>query len=188
MKRIHSILVLLALVCLADCGGTGQNTAQSTPAPPAEKAPETPGAAPPAAAESAPVPPAAAPAAPLSAPQDSGLAGTSWRLVKIQGMDDKAVVPDDGAKYTLSFAADGAVAARIDCNRGRGSWKSEAPGQLNFGPLMLTRAMCPPESLHDRFVRDWQSVRGYVLKDGHLYLSLMADGGDYEFEPMGTAN
>jgi para-nitrobenzyl esterase len=59
---------------------------------------------------------------------------------------------------------------------------------LSFGPLMLTRAMCPPESLHDRIVRDWQSVRGYVIKDGHLHLSLMSDGGVYEFEPMGPAN
>jgi hypothetical protein len=26
-------------------------------------------------------------------------------------------------------------------------------------------------------------VRSYVIKDGHLFLSLMADGGAYEFEP-----
>jgi len=32
-------------------------------------------------------------------------------------------------------------------------------------------------------IRKW-----YVIKDGHLYPSLMADGGVYEFEPMDTAN
>jgi uncharacterized lipoprotein YbaY len=32
-------------------------------------------------------------------------------------------------------------------------------------------------------VKDWQYVRSYVVKDGHLFLSLMADGGIYEFEP-----
>jgi len=182
MKRIHSILVVLALLLPAACGVAGQNAAQSAPSSPPREASATPGAPPPAAATSAPATPAA--------PQTSAgnLAGTSWKLVKIQGSDGNAVVPDDAAKYTLSFAADGAVAAHIDCNRGRGSWKSEAPGQLSFGPLMLTRAMCPPESLHDRIVADWQSVRGYVLKDGRLYLSLMADSGVYEFEPMGTAN
>ena len=154
-----------------------QNAAQSAPASPAKEASATP---------SAPPPAAATPAATQESADD--LAGTSWRLVRIQDGDGNAVVPDDAAKYTLSFAADGAVAARIDCNRGRGSWKIEAPGQLSFGPPMLTRAMCPPESLHNRIVRDWQSVRGYVIKDGHLRLSLMADGGVYEFEPMDTAN
>ncbi len=182
MKRIHSILVVLALLSLAACGGAEQSAAQSAPASPAKEASATPDAAPPMAAASAP----ATPGAPQTSAGD--LAGTSWRLVKIQGTDGKAAVPDDGAKYTLSFAADGAVAALIDCNRGRGSWKSEAPGQLSFGPLMLTRAMCPPESLHDRIVADWQSVRSYVLKDGHLYLSLMENSGVYEFEPMGPAN
>jgi para-nitrobenzyl esterase len=53
-----------------------------------------------------------------------------------------------------------------------------------FGPLALTRAMCPPGSMHDRVVRDWEYVRSYVLEDGHLFLSLMADGGIYEYEPL----
>jgi para-nitrobenzyl esterase len=26
-------------------------------------------------------------------------------------------------------------------------------------------------------------VRSYVIRNGHLFLSLMADGGIYEFEP-----
>jgi para-nitrobenzyl esterase len=30
--------------------------------------------------------------------------------------------------------------------------------------------------------RDWGYVRSYVMKDGKLFLSLMADGGIYEFE------
>jgi membrane-bound inhibitor of C-type lysozyme len=47
--------------------------------------------------------------------------------------------------------------------------------------------MCPPESVHDRIVKDWVFVRSYTIKDGHLFLSLMADGGIYEFEPIGTS-
>jgi len=42
---------------------------------------------------------------------------------------------------------------------------------------------CPPGSLHDRIVKHWPYIRSYVLKDGHLHLSLMADGGIYEFVP-----
>ena len=43
--------------------------------------------------------------------------------------------------------------------------------------------MCPPGSLHDRIAKHWEFVRSYTIKDGHLFLSLMADGGIYEFEP-----
>jgi membrane-bound inhibitor of C-type lysozyme len=51
----------------------------------------------------------------------------------------------------------------------------------------LTRAMCPPGSIHDQLVTHWPAVRSYVLRDGRLFLSLMADGGIYEFEPRVTA-
>jgi len=115
----------------------------------------------------------------------AGLGGTSWQLVRFQGSDDKLLTPDDPAKYTIAFATDGSVSARIDCNRGRGTWKSSGPNQLQLGPLALTRAMCPPGSLHDRMVKDWEFVRSYILKDGYLFLALMADGGIYEFEPIG---
>jgi para-nitrobenzyl esterase len=121
------------------------------------------------------------------APQDAAgdLGGTSWQLVKFQGGDGKILTPDDRAKYTVTFASDGGVSLRVDCNRGRGSWRSSGRNQLEFGPLALTRAMCPPGSLHDHIVRQWGFVRSYTIKDGHLFLSLMADGGIYEFEPIG---
>lgn len=114
----------------------------------------------------------------------SDLGGTSWQLVQFQSGDGTTLMPDDKAKYTLTFHTDGTVNTRIDCNRGRGTWTSTEPNQLQFGPLALTRAMCPPGSLHDRIARDWGFVRSYILKDGHLFLSLMADGGIYEFEPI----
>lgn len=113
-----------------------------------------------------------------------GLGGTSWQLVKFQGGDDTILTPDDRTKYTIAFGMDGGLSVRIDCNRGRGTWQSPEPGQLRFGHLALTRAMCPPGSLHDRIVKQWEFVRSYLVKDGRLFLSLMADGGVYEFEPI----
>jgi para-nitrobenzyl esterase len=113
----------------------------------------------------------------------SGLAGTSWQLVKFQSSDDTTLKPDDRAKYTIEFAADGQLTARIDCNRGRGTWKSAGPSQIEFGPMALTRAQCAPGSLHDQIVKQWGNIRSYVLKDGHLFLALKMDGGIYEFEP-----
>ena len=112
------------------------------------------------------------------------LDGTSWQLVKFRGGDDMVLTPEERPKYTLTFNKDGSVSARIDCNRGRGTWKSTRPGEVEFGPLALTRAMCAPGSLHDRMVKHLPYVRSYVIKDRNLYLSLMADGGIYEFEPL----
>ena len=73
----------------------------------------------------------------------AALGGTSWQLVKFQSSDEKTLTPDDKAKYTIFFGTDGRVSARIDCNRGAGTWKSSGPNQLQFGPLALTRAACP---------------------------------------------
>ena len=114
----------------------------------------------------------------------AGLGGTSWQLLKFQGGDGTVLTPDDKAKYTLAFAPDGVMTARIDCNRARGGWKSSRPGQLEFGPMAATRAQCPPGSLHDQIMKQLPYVRSYVVKGGHLFLSLMADGGTYEFEPV----
>ena len=123
------------------------------------------------------------PAAPQTAAPAGGLEGSSWRLVQIN-MSEGAVRPAiDRSRYTIGFGTAGVLNVRFDCNRGRGSWKSAGANQLEFGPLALTRAMCPTGSLHDELVRQWPNVRSYVVKDGRLYLSLVADGGTIEFEP-----
>ena len=123
----------------------------------------------------------------MSSPAADDLSGTVWQLVKFQGGDDTVLTPDDKSKYTLEFSTEGALSARIDCNRGRGTWKSSAKGQIELGPMALSRAQCPPGSLHDRMVKQLPYVRSYMLGDGHLFLSLMADGGIYEFEPAPPA-
>jgi para-nitrobenzyl esterase len=112
----------------------------------------------------------------------ASLGGTSWRLVKFQGGDGTVLVLQDKTKFTVAFATDGTLNVRFDCNRGRGTWTSPGPQQLQFGPLALTRAACPGP-LYDRIVSQWTFVRSYVIERGNLFLSLMADGGIYQFEP-----
>ena len=114
----------------------------------------------------------------------SALQGTTWQLVEFLGGDDRRLKPNDPTKYTIEFAANGVLAAQIDCNRGRGSWKLTPPSQLDLAPMVLTRAKCPDGSLHDQIVRQWTSVRSFVIRNGHLFLSLMADAGTYEFAPV----
>jgi heat shock protein HslJ len=113
----------------------------------------------------------------------SPLLGTRWQLVRFQGGDGTTLTPDDRAKYTFDFNNDGRIAVRIDCNRGGGAWKTTGSGQLELGPLALTRARCPEGSLHDQIVKQWSFIRSFIIKDNHLFVALMADGGIYEFEP-----
>jgi heat shock protein HslJ len=117
----------------------------------------------------------------------SSLEGTRWQLVQFQGSDDTTRKPDDKSKYTIEFGAGGRLTVRFDCNQGRGTWKSSGPNQMAFGPLATTRAACPPGSLHDQMAKQWGTIRSYVIRDGHLFLALMADGGIYEFEPVAPA-
>jgi len=37
--------------------------------------------------------------------------------------------------------------------------------------------------MHDSMVKQMPSIRSYVIRDGHLFISLMADAGTYELEP-----
>ncbi len=120
--------------------------------------------------------------APVGTPAPTSLAGTSWRLVQVN-LPAGTRPAIERSRYTIGFSAEGVLNVRFDCNRGRGSWKSAAPGQLEFGPLALTRAMCPVGSLHDELVRQWANVRSYQSRDGRLFLTLMDDGGTIEFEP-----
>jgi para-nitrobenzyl esterase len=122
------------------------------------------------------------------APQEQtgdGLVGPVWQLVRFRGGDGTVLTPIDGSQYTLQFQADGRVSARIDCNRGSGGWKSDGKSSIEFSPMAVTRAMCPPGSMdmHDHILKQVPNIRSYLIKNGRLYLSLMADGGTYELEP-----
>ncbi|RVT50929.1 META domain-containing protein [Rubrivivax albus] len=118
------------------------------------------------------------------------LEGTQWQLVALQSMDDAqgTTRPADPGAYTLHFGPEGRAALRVDCNRAMGTWQvtpaaDGRSGALQFGPLAGTRAMCPPESLAPRLMRDLPFVRSYLLRDGQLHLSLMADGGILSWAP-----
>ena len=122
------------------------------------------------------------------------LEGSAWQLHAIASMDGASGRAEMAAPavFTLQFDADGAAFFRIDCNRGRGTWKAvpssdPSVGALEFGPLATTSMACPPGSLDQRVLRDLVRVKSYRLQEGRLFLSLMADGGVYEWTPMAAA-
>ena len=161
---------LLSGIVLAGCGA------------PAEKA-AAPGETPQASRAAAGSAPATAPAA--AAP----LAGTAWRLVEIQSMDDAVGTTRvaDPSLYTMRLNPDGSVAFRLNCNSAAGTWTAESgpdpsSGRFVFGPLAATMASCPPPSVDEQVTRQAPYFRSYLLKDDRLYLSLMADGGIFVWE------
>jgi uncharacterized protein/heat shock protein HslJ len=128
---------------------------------------------------------------PLPAPQDMPLSGTTWELTAIQSMDDAQGTTriEHHERFTLHFAPNGQARFRIDCNRGFASWTGTASsevtsGSLNFGQLATTKMMCPPDSQDQRWIQALPYVRSYLIKDGRLYLSLLADGGIFEWRPV----
>ena len=129
-------------------------------------------------------------AAPADKPAAASLAGTSWQLVAIQSMDDAQGTTRiaDPARFTLHFGADGRASLQLDCNRGAGTFEAipatDGRGSLRFGPIAATRALCPPPHIDERVARDLGYVRSYLFQDGKLFLSLMADGGIYEWHPI----
>lgn len=120
------------------------------------------------------------------------LAGTSWRLLEMQSMDDaqgttRAGNPD---RYTITFNEDGTAYMKLDCNRGHSSYETASTGadqgSLTFGNIASTMAMCPPDSLSDKLGQQLGFVRSYIVRNGQLNMALMADGGILVWERTET--
>jgi len=126
-----------------------------------------------------------------SAAASDPLTGTTWRLLSIESMapeEQPSTTIDNPSTYTVTFGDDGRAAFQVDCNRGNASWEtsSAAPdsGTLTFGPIALTRMMCPQPSEDTRVAAALGYVRSYLLSDGKLHLSMLADSGVMHWEPQ----
>jgi len=177
MTRLPTIVALALTATLAACQ---RQTDQHTPR---------------AAASSPAATPTAAQAPPAPSAQPQALTATEWRLVEIQSMDDAqgTTRPTDASLYTMRLDPDGSVAMRLNCNRATGTWTVKpgpdgTSGGFEFGPLAGTRALCPPPSLDETITAQAQYVRSYLIRDGRLSLSLMADGGILAWEPVPSAS
>lgn len=124
-----------------------------------------------------------APGAVSSQAPATGLADTAWTLLAyrtgVAGAKD--IVPAQPDQYRLHFQPDGRLAARIDCNRGSGTWKVTSSnangGSLQVGAVALTRMMCPPDRIGNLLPQHIESVQTYRIVEGRLYLELGAGNG-----------
>ena len=119
------------------------------------------------------------------------LTGTTWRLLGIDSMapnEQPSTTIDDPSKYTVTFGDDGQATFQVDCNRGSGSWKAEAAaadsGSLTFGPIDMTKMLCPQPSADTKVAAALGQVRSYLISDGKLHLSMQADSGIMNWEPQ----
>lgn len=119
------------------------------------------------------------------------LAGSTWRLVGIDSMapeEEPSTTIDDPSKYTVTFGNDGNAAFRLDCNRGNGTWQAKAAaadsGSLTFGPIGMTKMLCPQPSADTKVAAALGQVRSYLISEGKLHLSMEADSGIMNWEPQ----
>lgn len=119
------------------------------------------------------------------AQQPAGLNG-GWGLISIKEKSGQTLRPTVATRYTISFDREGRVTTEFDCNVGLGTFKSESPGQVNFGPIALTKTVCPRGPIYDRIVSEIHRFRTYRSEGGHLFLST-TDDVTYEFEALAGA-
>ena len=119
--------------------------------------------------------------------QKTALAGSAWNLVSFTSSSDEVgvITPQALEQFQMVFGMDGKAAFQFNCNRGTGSYETvdmpDGSGSLRFGPVATTRAMCPQQAMSARLPGDIEFVRGYMMVGDKLFLSLMADGGVYEW-------
>ena len=126
-------------------------------------------------------PPMIAPAADAG---DALLTAGTWVWQGTQMSNDVKIVPDAPERYTLEFQPGGRVNVRADCNRGSGSYRLNG-SSLTFGPIALTRAMCPPGSKDSEFLKGLAAVTGHLDNGGELVLTLAVDSGSMRFRVTG---
>jgi hypothetical protein len=66
-----------------------------------------------------------------------------------------------GSLVSGLFGSDGHLSLKADCNRAAGAYAITGDDSLTVEPIALSRAMCAPGSLSDRFARDVGRATSY---------------------------
>jgi len=74
----------------------------------------------------------------------------TWNLQSL-AVTGSPVVTTSEEQFTMRLADDGAIALKVDCNRGAGSYTLSG-NTLSVGPLATTKAYCASAPLDDQFL------------------------------------
>lgn len=113
-------------------------------------------------------------------PESGKIIGTHWKWQQTRYNNDQNAVPADPSRYTVAFNTDGTINIQSDCNRGGGTY-SVQDQRITIEVTHTTRAMCPPDSLDQDFIKDLNAATIYFFKDVNLYLDLKYDTGTMVF-------
>ncbi|MFZ7093930.1 serine hydrolase [Primorskyibacter sp. 2E233] len=119
--------------------------------------------------------------------QDDGigaLAGTRWAWVSKLDGDGQTVTIGEPERYTISFQDGGDLALGADCNRFLGHYTVQ-DDTLSLELGRSTKALCPPDSLDDRFQHDLQAVTGFKRDGDTLVLVSETSGQSLQFALRG---
>ena len=95
------------------------------------------------------------------------LAGTSWRLVELNGQPVIGTEP-----LTLNFGTDGRVSGYGGCNQFSGEYRQNG-ASLRIGPLLSTRRACLEPALNTQetaYFQALESTTRYSIEGGQLVL------------------
>jgi heat shock protein HslJ len=121
-----------------------------------------------------------APAADSTTAAEKSITGIVWKWQQTRLGDGQTFVPGNPERYTIAFQPDGSLAIRADCNRVGGNYTSQNTS-LTIETTFSTRAMCPPDSLDQVFLKHLNSAAIYFVREGALYIDLQADTGTMKF-------
>lgn len=118
----------------------------------------------------------------LAASEDTLPMGVVWSWQGTQMSDGARYLPDAPDRYTLEFLPGGRMNVRADCNRGNASYVRNA-NSIAFGPIALTRMMCPAGSRDTEFLKGLGNASGLLFRGNDLVLTFKVDSGSMRFTP-----
>jgi len=123
-----------------------------------------------------------APSADAHATAHGQIIGKTWMWTRTI-TPVEAIDVAEPERYTMLLGMDGRAVLRFDCNRGGGDYEI-GEGTIKFGPIMSTRAACPPDSQDYVYMKQLGEVTSFFTMDDKLYLEMPMDSGTLHFEEV----
>jgi len=121
-----------------------------------------------------------APAADSTTAAGESITGIVWKWQQTRLGDGQTFLPENPDRYTIAFQTDGSLAIRADCNRVGGMYTLQNTS-LTIETTFSTRAMCPPDSLDQVFLKHLNAAAIYFTREEALHIDLKADTGTMTF-------